>query len=1763
MALNGRNISLPIYHDVDGIRMPFHNLVLHKFTVDSVVMSLGDKITGDVYYIDSNLEFSMQEYVLFNGIKYSLVNPPTLVREGLVKENSDLKGMSKYSFEFYHPMYMLSNFPFTDVAVSFDELRYKSQDKTFSWIGKPQDFVNKLNKNLENTEWVVVLSSSTPQDIKNTLSDVISFDNSTIADALKVGYETWGLPYVVDKLNEDELYDDGTGELVNYYDFPYSKKFIVVFGLPANEIYQTEIDKQLGNPFVFRFGQGVGLKNNSRTPRNNKIVTRIAGYGSENNIPYGYPQIRWYGNQDWDYTINNESGMQTITVDGKTFTAMSYPIYKGIVGGEWVKLIKHPFTRKHLMPSIYAKSVFNKVSQFALDANNEVVSNSNFNPDIEIIDYYDASQDDVDHNYVNLINLSSPSYEIHEFDDIKPELGEAYILGATPINARLEDVDEWDDTMDDNGNYLQSYFRIHLPKLEFDIYACAAITQEMQINMRSGACIGCTFTVQVDWEDYKKNFYDIDMNFAPNGEQRDLSKYPNSKNSSITVVVQKDINTFGTLMPNIYQYPAAGDAFVVLGISLPLEYITSAQRRLDDAMKSYMLENNIYYFDYPLKFDEFMLANNTVILNQIRPNSIIRFNFNDETLELFVKQLTIKFNDSTLPQYDITLTDNIEVVLNQIGQVADDVEHLSALISLLRQQYGKNVLIELGKKLSKVDDDTASGLITFAKGWQTLGFISSNFLGYGANVDQRGVGEFEEINIRGALRASELVFNRISAEEGEAIRSIGHGEILTVDEETMTATLKLDGDEWATIDVGDICRGLYNTINKDYDNANNDGLQDDNGFRMKSGFFASYFKVEEILSNGKGECTFRYSLQPNTTEHPCELMKFAVYGNTNDSKKERQSCMYITAVGIAPRLLFLSNVNDWQIKPQNIKIAQGNIDGLQVYELQNNVPTLKTLHGDAGLFVEDNIYFGGILNQFTSADWEYIQQHLGQGISAQLLRGSDNIVVDILGNIVGGIYEQYGEDSTGNRHYRLHTGILVYDSGKKRYLSAAEDESNIGEDEYAIYYTCDGCEVIRDGADFYVTAIHNTNDGISGTTLTDEQLALMRMTDECRINFVIVTHSGWRTMMSYPIRITHLDHAYITFDLDNEFDSIAYRTQIKRYDLGTSAVRTGIHAYINGNELVDQFVSVSMESDLFTGTKTVGGNINQFTALLSNSGLAATIYKSGRLVIDHTSQVNETDLTDAKHYFDISATVRYAGVDYESGKKRFILQENTDATLYKLLLSANAISKDEGTYTPSSIDVKVQIIDNNGSHVYTEAELESSGNIKVRYLNGTYDPNISAATLTNSWLTPSNKPDFSDVVSCFTVLVVDITDGVPLVLDVESVTINAIGRDGAGQPWVKLGTSQVFIDCDDTGHVKATTPITITAMLYWGDNKCTLDNSACAISQPNEDDDTPIYDSQTNPTVASKTYVFNQGDFLESINISVYLSGTYDTDTHSASDVVSIVANVQGQKGDKGDAGASLRYRKDWLSGVYYVWDSIFRDVVKHESSYWFVNKPSDGTILLGEPGESDDWVEVNNLQFVATELLLSENGTIDLLSSQVLRMFNSRSQLTATLNEDGNGSYVIYDGDTGLPMMNYCYDGYIYRYKPDGSVAWRIGLGGEIEKNFTDSWNEFRLVKINNYPTGTQVTSETTFSGHVTYYQFRSGSSGNWSEYTQMIFITQSPANPAIQVERGNVIPDGWYTPNFVSEQSSETVGETSYVINVLHIINGRIENSLEVTEY
>lgn len=660
---NEVNPILNIYNE-DGT--PFHDISLRKHTFSTIVMSLNDKIEGEFYYKDNSLSFTLQEYVEYKGIKYILKNPPVVVRKGMTSENSEAKGMTKYSCTFYHEMIELYNIPFTDIAISSSEESYRSEKRTFSWIGTLSMFVQKINSCLVGTKWTCKLQPTFVDD--GTMSDVLSFSNQFISDVCKTAYETWKVPFVVDG-------------------------YTIWFGKPSKEILDNE-----NKPYIFKFGQGVGLKNNDCTPKNNKVITRIAGYGSNINIPYGYPIIT--------------------DADGNR--------------------IEHPYTRDTLMPSVYVEAVRNKVL---------------FGSKEPLIDYYDA-----DSSYPTPINPLAPVFHIQEFSSIRPTIEGMTYKGQAIDLFKEVIVPEggWDDYIDpETGEVRQSYFDVTLYPLGFDLYAQAAVTSGMTFSMKSGDTLGANYEVAVDWEDVKKNFYVTDeagnIVFKPNGEQRDYAKYPDSTDQAITIKLTKDLDTFGTIMPSKFQQVKTGDKFVILHIEMPQAYIDKAQERLDVAMKRYMLENNMPLYDYPLSFDEHFLETNQAILAQIKPNTIVRFLYkdNEDAMELSVKEMSIQYGTNPLPTYNITLTDEVSIVLNQIGQIADGLSKLGSQVAQLQAIYGLDIVGELNKKLSRVKDDTAQGMITFLRGLKVGSYVTGSTGGiFYADTDGKSHAELDYLTVR-------------------------------------------------------------------------------------------------------------------------------------------------------------------------------------------------------------------------------------------------------------------------------------------------------------------------------------------------------------------------------------------------------------------------------------------------------------------------------------------------------------------------------------------------------------------------------------------------------------------------------------------------------------------------------------------------------------------------------------------------------------------------------------------------------------------------------------------------------------------------------------------------------------------------------------------------------------------------------------------------------------------------------------------------------
>lgn len=288
--------------------------------------------------------------------------------------------------------------------------------------------------------------------------------------------------------------------------------------------------------------------------------------------------------------------------------------------------------------------------------------------------------------------------------------------------------------------------------------------------------------------------------------------------------------------------------------------------------------------------------------------------------------------------------------------------------------------------LSKLYDDTALGVITFknsviadsmiyAKKGITIGNYISGPLGDGAIIDEHGNIEAGSLTLREFLSVPELRFNRVDVVSGELWNSIAFGTIESVDTKNQIATLKLEEGEYSGLHVNDICRGIWHNISGV--NETTPGT-DECGFEKMQGFSTAYFTPIEILDE-RGK-QFRYSLKPNTTQHPTANMKFAVYGNFLD--ETRQSSAYSTR----DYKRFLKDVSTWAIDWTNIASQFGKIEGLTI----PGAPDDGVLHGDGAYLT--NVYMTGAMIQFTPEQEDSLK---GQdAYSVNLTKDNLSVIVD-------------------------------------------------------------------------------------------------------------------------------------------------------------------------------------------------------------------------------------------------------------------------------------------------------------------------------------------------------------------------------------------------------------------------------------------------------------------------------------------------------------------------------------------------------------------------------------------------------------------------------------------------------------------------------------------------------------------------------------------------------------------------------------------------
>ena len=114
--------------------------------------------------------------------------------------------------------------------------------------------------------------------------------------------------------------------------------------------------------------------------------------------------------------------------------------------------------------------------------------------------------------------------------------------------------------------------------------------------------------------------------------------------------------------------------------------------------------------------------------------------------------------------------------------------------------------------LSKINPDTAQGLITLAKGFETLGFIPGMFAGKGARIDELGHIEATSLRLRALLEVPELRYNRLTVIGDEFILTPG-GIIESVEhlsDRSYQLNMKLEEGEAIAYSAGTLIKGIFN-----------------------------------------------------------------------------------------------------------------------------------------------------------------------------------------------------------------------------------------------------------------------------------------------------------------------------------------------------------------------------------------------------------------------------------------------------------------------------------------------------------------------------------------------------------------------------------------------------------------------------------------------------------------------------------------------------------------------------------------------------------------------------------------------------------------------------------------------------------------------------------------------------------------------------------------------------------------------------------------
>ena len=757
------------------------------------------------------INFQIGDYIVYRGERFELNYEPG--KDKQARKDTYGEGFTYDGVKFNSLRDELSRAEFLDVVLHDNQLHYTTLPKFPFYVETIDDLLDRIQANLNEQigdgkwkifsrdkersmqrgctaeEWNAVYGDGT-NDSASFESKSITIDTQKCWDALALVNTQWNINFVIRGRN---IYVGTAGVMTDG---------IFKYGL-GKGLYKVDQNADSDQSIITRlraYGSEKNLPDHYYADLGVKYVaniTKVVGASTNVELELDVDYIETYFKNPRKYFVSGETGEQSsgwvlkVTFDFKTeitgYVTQKYNTnkcrfyseYKGtqVDSGDeesrenlntFIAQVKAGNTKMYITSGLNKKNVPSSMKEYAENLPNNMSINRLMLPGfphVSLSDFYDSLTDeekkyvnptgkqhrfstDPHRPYIDSINIDQiglrSASQFFDTDDKTNGVVEIYptieemVVGGVRVDEIGEGVAPDDDGRFGDNETVKNV-DIYLNKaIDFDINDLK--DDDFSISMKDGMCGGRTFKVA--------------SSTKVDGRWR------------LTIERVKD-DALELWFP-YKDYPIKkGDHFVLTGITLPDSYVRAASLKLLKYAIALLDKNDYTRYVYQPKVDEIFMARQhdaamadksgatRSLHDTLRAGDIMRLSDDDLGIkaDVTIDQLIIKEEDGKIPAYEITLREEKEVgTIQKIQQSISSLESGNGVASEPTIAQVKSMFKSEGGRyfLSKLEDDVASGAITFEKMQKFLGGFASAgraILQKGFAIDKNGYGFDENGNI--------------------------------------------------------------------------------------------------------------------------------------------------------------------------------------------------------------------------------------------------------------------------------------------------------------------------------------------------------------------------------------------------------------------------------------------------------------------------------------------------------------------------------------------------------------------------------------------------------------------------------------------------------------------------------------------------------------------------------------------------------------------------------------------------------------------------------------------------------------------------------------------------------------------------------------------------------------------------------------------------------------------------------------------------------